>query len=288
MNICFVVPGPIEWASSRLRGYWVADALSKRWYNVAVVAPGEASKIIHDVYIWVKQIDLNFVKANQDKRHYWDLCDPMHWFSPEVEAYIPWIDGVVCSTQALANDFKKWAEIETMPVVCIPDRLDMRHYPKPRVDVKKHGVTRFIWYGIAANRQALYSTLANLERLKANGRSIELTIYDDRPDIQFTGVSFPVYHSCWNLDMETAVISSHDIALLPPYPGAWGKVKSNNKKLTAWACGVPVTDGQDYNELLNIVDNENARKLNVTDNMTCYNDLMIIENSAKEWEAILC
>ena len=70
----------------------------------------------------------------------------------------------------------------------------------------------------------------------------------------FDEVPWPVYHSRWNLDQENEVLADHDVALLPPYPGPWGYLKSSNKKLTGWAAGLPVTDAQHWDDLLALFD----------------------------------
>jgi hypothetical protein len=191
-----------------------------------------------DAYIWQKYVNVGLV--NQlDGRHYWDVCDPSWWWQPnECREIAEGMTAVVASSAALADDFNNW--YGQNKAVTIPDGLKLSHFHTQRQHADVSPV-RFIWFGLAANRIALYGAMANLTRLVANGHKIELTIMDDRPDIRFevVGNHFPVYHVKWELDREVEILSSHDIALLPPYPGPWGEVKSNNKQLTAWACGLP-------------------------------------------------
>lgn len=296
MNICFVTAGPIEWASSRMRAFWVAEELRKRGHDVTVCPPGYATEPEQDVYIWQKTADIDFIKANQDKKHYWDVCDPVWWFDPEGAKEITnAVDGVVCSSDALHSDLSSCTKSDGRFITdksydfihTIPDRLKLPHFPIQKTHSEVNNI-RFIWFGISANRQSLYSALANLERLKANGHDIALTILDDRPDVPFTGVSFPVYHTRWNLDTENEVIASHDIALLPPYPGPWGKVKSNNKGLTAVACGLPITDGMDYQDMKELSIFPSERNERVDEAMELITLDYSIEKSADDWEAILC
>ena len=135
---------------------------------------------------------------------------------------------------------------------------------------------------------AIFGALANLERLAANGHSIALTIYDDQPQNRWTFTdSFPVYYTQWRLDQENEVIASHDIALLPPYPGPWGKVKSNNKELTAWACGLPATDGQDYVEMCDLVALSSKRQIEADRGYEEVKAAYTVDKSADEWKELL-
>lgn len=252
-KILFIATGPIEWGSSRMRAYWVAESMRERGCHVNVeifngLEQSPNDVLGHDVFVWQKTVNLDIVNKTPDTRHYWDVCDPAWWWQPnECRVIADKMTAVVGSSAALCQDFNQWYGKDV--AACIPDRLKLSHFHTQR---QHQDVTpvRFIWFGVSVNRIALYGALANLERLVANGYKIELTIFDDRPDIRlnFTN-SFPVYHVLWQLDKEVDVIASHDVALLPPYPGWWGKVKSNNKKLTSWACGLPVVSGWHYPEM---------------------------------------
>jgi hypothetical protein len=280
MKVCFIAAGPIEWGSSRMRAYWVAEHMQ----DATVIQVGEALPDA-DVYIWQKTVNTEQIASMPNARHYWDVCDPSWWWQPEeCREIADLMDGIVASSQALADDFNEWYEEET--AVCIPDRLNPDHFPKKRQHQNTDPV-RFIWFGVAVNRIALFGAMANMERLVANGHNIELTIMDDRPDIpaQFTN-KFPVYHVRWELDKENEILASHDIALLPPYPGAWGKVKSNNKTITAGLCELPVTKGVDYKVMQAYMVTEHRKEAaheyhNLVNGLT-------VDRSAREWEALLC
>lgn len=278
MNTVFVAAGPYSWGSSRMRAYWVAEKM-----GAAVVQFGRPLPDA-DTYVWQKSFDLDFIKSHQDKRHYWDVCDPIWWFSPgEVEELVHWIDGVVCSTKALAADLREWGGYADLPIITIDDRLDFAHFP-----IKRTGdagvTTRFIWYGVAVNRVSLAGAMINLARLAANGHNIALTVFDDQPTVPMGKFDFPVYHIQWDVAKENAVIASHDIALLPPYPGAWGWVKSKNKHVTAWACGLPVTDGIEYDVLTDMVEQAKTGQCWMPDDLSGFD----VALSAREWEAIVC
>lgn len=285
MNICFITAGPIEWASSRMRAYWVAEALDERGHDCytynANGMPSEPKEF--EAFIWQKSVNLDFIKANPQARHYWDVCDPSWWWQPnECREIAGHMTAVVASSQALADDFNEWYGEDK--AVCIPDRLKLSHFHTQRQHSDVSPV-RLIWFGIAANRVALWGARANLERLVANGHKIELTIFDDRPDVPFRmSDMFPIYHVQWELSKEVEILASHDIALLPPYPGPWGKVKSNNKALTAVSCGLPYETGNDYELLESLVSYPAARGWEAAESVK---GMLDVTQSAIEWEALL-
>ena len=245
MKTLFLTPGPITWASARMRAYWPARYIPgstvMAWDGQAGIPSG------YDNYIFVKRADADIMRQIRETgaRVYYDVCDPTWWWSPApVRNVIANVDGVVCSNQALANDFIEWSD--TTPIV-IPDRLELEHFPKRRQH-EPVDVVRFVWFGAHQNRIAVFGGLVHLERLAANGHNIALTICDDRPDIVWSDLSsmFPIYYVRWRLDQENEILASHDVAYLPPYPGEWGRVKSNNRQLTAWACGLPALTDERY------------------------------------------
>lgn len=297
MNICFITAGPIEWASSRMRAHWVAEALDERGhdcyiYRASDKIPGDPE--MFDAFIWQKTVNLELIRKLPDARHYWDVCDPSWWWQPnECREIAQHMTGVVASSEALADDFNEWANginIRGMyrwpDVHTIPDRLKLSHFHTQR----QHGdvsPVRLIWFGIAANRVALWGAKANLERLVANGHKIELTVFDERPDIPFRfSDAFPIYHVKWSLSKEVEVLASHDIALLPPYPGAWGEVKSDNKAITAGGCGLPVTAGMEYAAMEYLATSPQTRK-NTGNRFRRMANERDVAQSAAEWEALL-
>lgn len=288
MKALFITSGGIEWASARIRGYWPAAYMSAD--VVRFDQRGQVDADQYDAFIFQKVFSVRDAASirSAGKRVYWDLCDPIHWFNPDaVREMLPQLDGVVCSSEALREDFGDWCKY-AVPVHTIPDRMELSAYPLRRVHDEADPV-RFIWYGIAANRIALFGALTNLERLACNGHNIALTVFDERPgDGNFGPTKFPVYYSRWLLSQEADVISSHDVALLPPYPGPWGRVKSNNKCLTAWACGLPVTDGMNYDELVRLVSEPAYRQKWADTGRDTLETHYDVKRSAVEWEAILC
>ena len=292
MKILFLTAGPIDWGSSRFRCYWVAecspdiDAIPMDYVRqTGQIEDG------YDAYVFQKQGIPEAQKHLLDlgKQVWLDQCDPMWWFSPkEMKEIALQCTGVVCSNHGLANDFSMWALStygEKAPrTEMIPDRMKLGHYKRQR---KHTSVTpvRFIWYGHSNNRATMVGAMANLERLWASDYSIELTVVDDRGETRELGLDqrFPLYQQKFTLKRENEILSNHDIALLPPYPGPWGKVKSNNKMLTAWACGLPVTDGFDYDKLVELVENHELRQELANEGRAKVEEDWDVHQSAKDW-----
>lgn len=222
----------------------------------------------------------------QGKQVWMDQCDPMWWFSPEETGRImEYKTGVVVSSQNLGDDFNKtYGERAYL----IHDRMELSHYNRTRQHDDVDPV-RFIWFGASMNRLTIYGAWANLSRLAANGYNIELSMMDDRGgSTQFRlGTELPTYQVQWSLEREVDVLTAHDIALLPPYPGPWGEVKSANKKRTAGACGLPVTSGFDYDEMVQLVEDAELRKELGARGRKDVEDLWQVEQSAAQWERLL-
>lgn len=276
-----------------MRAYWPAQALGASVISYDELR--EADLPAEGAIIWQKRANLGMIHRTRQLRHVWDVCDPLWWWNPaQSRAVADAVDAVVCSSAALASDFNGWYKSadapdvnSALPVVTIPDRLDLLHFPSRRSHESRRPV-RLIWFGVAVNRIALLAALANLERLVANGSQIELTIFDDRPDQPWLMTDdFPIYHVQWSVAHENQVLSNHDIALLPPYPGPWGLVKSNNKALTAWACGLPVATGDSYSILRDLVRNHHARRAEAGVGFQLLVDQYTIDKSVADWLGLL-
>lgn len=296
MNTLFVAAGPIEWGSSRMRCYWPAKYLGAdvRTYQ-EVMADNPRNESIRyfidaQAVIFQKTVDIYIAQHCQElgKNVFWDVCDPSWWWQPsECRAIADACTGVVASSLALADDFNAW--YGSNKAICIPDRLELSHFDKQAEHSDRASrPIRLIWFGVAVNRIALFAALANLERLAANGYKIELTVMDDRPEqpIEWTD-AFPIYHLRWTLGSEVRTLAQHDIALLPPYPGPWGKVKSNNKRLTALACGLPAATGENYSALESLVDDADERKIMGECGRKQVERDHNVRQSGQEWEALL-
>lgn len=287
MKTLFVTAGPLEWGSSRMRAFWPAahmpGAEARTWAEMV----DQEIPLEFDAYVFQKLAnpELNRYLLEAGKQVWWDVCDPAWWFQPEAcRAVAETVSGVAASSSALAEDYRAWSG---KLAAVVPDRLDLSHFPLARSHSPQSPV-RLIWFGLAVNRCALFAALANLERLAANGCAVELTICDDQPEHPWGELGIPTRYERWTLARENEIIAGHDIALLPPYPGPWGKVKSNNKRLTAWACGLPVVGGEDYDTLRALVGDAEQRQAAADWGMKTLLRDYTAERSARQWEVLLC
>lgn len=283
----FIASGPASWASSRIRCFWPAVHMDADVVVWDFPKPMEFSAD-YETYIWQKygNPETQSQLLDAGKQVWIDHCDPMWWFSNQtfMRDTFENATGAVFSSEELRQDFLQWWG-KDYNAHTIKDRLDLSHYSHK----KSHHWTkpvRFIWYGITQNRVSLSGAWANLSRLKVMGHQVTLTIFDNRPDIRITEQdSIPILYSTWELDKEPPMIAGYDVALLPPFPGPWGKVKSNNKNLTASACNVPYVDGHDWEEMLRMMDHKERAKLaEMQSAIIPEHDVKI---SAEEWEALL-
>jgi hypothetical protein len=286
MKTLFIAAGDITWGSSRMRAFWPAKYMGAdviTWQDA--VSPGVSTD--YDVYIFQKQCDLalNELLLGQGKQVWWDVCDPSWWFEPKkCLDRLQHVTGVVASSEAMANDFSEWSGRKCYT---IPDRLELSHFPLKAVH-RDTDCVKLIWFGVSVNRWSLLNATDNLNRLQANGYKYELTIMDNQPEIDSFNSDLPIHPVRWKLDKENEILAQHDIALLPPYPGPWGKVKSNNKQLTAWACGLAVTDGQNYAQLEALIKSADARRENAQQGAyTIEREHYTAEYSAQQWQRIL-
>lgn len=285
-SVCFIASGPIEWGSSRMRAYWPARYIPD---STVVTMADAQQRGVPDagVYVFQKLVDPVLIAGLRamGKIVVWDVCDPAWWFDrPGAIEAVNNADWIVASNIPLAVDLVAWCaangtEADGKTTV-IPDRVELSHFaPRPRY--VPGDPVKLIWYGIAVNRIALFAAVVNLIRWRVDGHDISLTIFDDAPDVRFPDLDaiLPVTYERWTLDTEAETLAAHHIALLPPYPGPWGKVKSNNRAVTGLAAGLQVITGESYYDLPNAINAMEAghdRREYVAAN---YN----VEQSARQW-----
>ena len=283
MSILFIPPGTPQTASARFRAYWVAEYMP----DTKVIPCDQVTQADideADVLIWGKML-VQFDYHGQ--RMFWDICDPVHWFNPQVETR-QWTDvceKVITSSDGLTEDFNAWYGSEK--AVTIPDRLKLEHYPKQRSHVHVDPI-RLLWFGNNGNRWPLIAAMGDLIRLSYCGVRAELTICDDNPKDVWRVAEFPIYMVRWSLDTENNIYSSHDLAILPPMGGRQGLCKSNNKTITAWANGLPVFDGREsFDWLMRLCTEAELRQQVAFENYTNLERFWQVEKSAQEWMELI-
>jgi hypothetical protein len=272
-----------------LAAYWPAryipGSLAYRWEDGTPIPPG------YQMYVWQKNVsipEMETIRAAGGKNIFYH-CDPLWWWHPdECRQADAIVDAVVCSTEASALDYMDFSGRTEHPTV-IPDRLELSYYKSRGPHETPRGQpVRFVWFGMSQNRLTLFAALANLERLVANGVSIVLTLIDDAPqEVVYWSEMFPFIHARWTLDNENALICANDIALVPLYPGPWGKIKTNNRTLVAWACGLPAITGENYRELYEVATRATLRNEMVAAGQQELVQRYDVRQSAGEWMQLL-
>lgn len=269
MKILFVVPGPIQWATSRFRAYWIQPHVPGSeivlFSELAELTGDKLREVLEpfDCVLWLKQCPIHALKDNvkEGQKHWWDVTDPMWWFSPQwAEEIALFVDGTIVSSQGLGENFNIWKPSQAKLAKRIDDHMNLDHYNVVREHTNDNEA-KIIWFGLNANRFTLLGATPFLTRAWANGWKFSLTIMDNAPANDWSQMfEFPVKHVAFDLETEAGVLGSHDIAVLPKHPGPWGKCKSTNKNLTAYAAGLPVIVGDDYHRILELIDKPEKRQ----------------------------
>jgi len=211
--------------SSRIRGRW----LWKYWDEAEEYMIGEKyDGIIFQKVYWKEMLEqFEGIKIL-------DICDPDYLEGKPVMEYINMCDACVTSTEPLAEYIRKFTNV---PVVCIPDRLDLSEFTIQR---EKHigKPARAFWFGYSQNDHYINRTIPFLKR-----HNIQLVVFSNQM-YQPPGGYGKVDYKWIEYDQSKLLqeMVKCDIALLPD-PSTVdirGKYKSNNKDQVAWACGVPV------------------------------------------------
>lgn len=229
--------------SSRIRSNWVTENSNGLFEDYKI---GEK----YDCIVFQKAYWEEMVKSFQGIKIF-DICDP-DWLDhrPVIEI-IRNCDGVVTSTERLAEQIRQF-DIGGVTVKCIPDRLDFK-WSQPVKPLHTGRATSVVWFGYGQNAYVLDSCIDGLNR-----RGLNLTVIADRS-----------YHSNdyfvpYNEETINSEIIKHDIVLLPKGSSSDYRFqfKSNNKTIQSWALGMPVaTTGEELDRFLSADERNKEREL---------------------------
>jgi hypothetical protein len=225
---------------------------------------------------------------SKGQKVFWDLCDPIWWWNePEwVREFLDRCTGVVVSNACLANDFE--ASFGIRPTV-IRDRQPFVKECRIHEDVP---VPKMVWFGYAMNRGPCLSGVGILlSRLCYERVPFTFRVIDDHPSTMGWDETRIWSDKCeyvkWDESTIHQLLCECDVALLPPFPGPWGKMKSNNKAVSAWWAGLPVHDGQDYYELRDLLLKWGERKVEGVQNRMKAESQYEVSQSVDEWNRLL-
>jgi hypothetical protein len=170
-----------------------------------------------------------------------DICDPDHVDGAFIKQTIDAVDAVTCPTVHMATFIKQFTD---KPVVVIPDRYDLKEFPKPRTHTES-GKT-VVWFGYRHNAETLKPAMDLINRCGLN----LLVIADDDPmpwqwlppqvseDFRYNRYQYLKHSNDYmqlHLDLQLA-----DFAVLPKGTRPVDAFKSDNKATRAILCGLPV------------------------------------------------
>lgn len=293
LSVSFLAFGDRNLASSRFRAWDVADA-----WGVPCTVWDETDNAITDVVVLQKvyprrkshyAAHLKEWLVNQNRngrRIVWDLCDPVWWWMHEAQFrdLLNLMALVTVSSRGLQEDLQQEYGHEA---ILIRDRLPYQDGMRKHTSVE---VPTLIWFGYARNRMpCLAAASLTLERLLRNNFPFELCIVDEAPDYHLITDDLAEHTSYvrWQRDSFWDVLTSADIALLPEYPGLWGKMKSENKIITAWWAGLPVSDATDYRRLVSLMTDWQLREAIGRENRERAEKDYPIQTSVEEWQALV-
>ncbi len=290
MKALFLAQGTMAWASSRYRAWWVAEAAA--WADGMLLrdALEDGVPAGYDAVIFPKTSSppaRALMRACRERGQlvFWDVCDPVWWLRPaDARAVLPLVDWVVVSSSGLAEDLR--AELG-QPSTVIADRMAPGFHPT--VKAHQHRARPvLLWYGQGWNRLAsLSGALLTLHRLAAEGVQFRLRVLDDgAPDeLHIDGVDVE-YHR-WRLESFHDELLAADVALTPPYPGPWGRMKSLNRRVTAWWAGLPTAEGAHPAHLKALLTDARFRAEVGAHNRSLAETRYDVAQSAEEWEQLI-
>jgi len=268
---------PRDAPSPRIRARWVCQ-----YWDGAEVYDGSQALSEYDVFVFQKAYltktprQLAARYRGPDRLMAFDCCDPEFADPNKIDRLMRMLDLMdfcVVPTAPLAQWFAPW-----LPTYIIKDRIDLAvHASKtgdeePLVD---DGIG-VLWLGGHQNYPALDGMLPDLQRY-----GIQLVTLSDRPHP--SGLPWIQWES---VEQANDVIRRADIVVNPqPEEGAF-RYKSDNKTVTAWACGVPVA--HDIEELRFLLPLDPQRRLEIgheyRQKVEQDHDCRI---SAQEWQEII-
>jgi len=256
--------------STRIRARWLYDS----WEGAEEYKIGKEYDVMifQKVYWEAMMTQFKGIKIM-------DLCDPDWTGGRDVMKYCALADAVVTSTQALADYIKRFV---TVPVLCIPDRIEMSEHEPYMKKTHNDKVESIVWCGYLHNTAYLDNTLDELIR-----RNLSLTVISNKNYYPPKGKELPVTYVKYTYPGVHAEMSRHDLALLPGDRGKVnyrGQFKSNNKVLTAWALGMPVVQfPEDFDRLIT----KEQREIEVKKNLKDINDNWLVERSVQEYKDLI-
>lgn len=287
--VAFISQGPITWASSRFRAAWVAEAAPDvfRWYR----GDDDLALAGYQCLVFQKRYsdkDIALARAAKDRgvKIVFDMTDPLWWFDPKpVYAMMSIADAITVSSAGMLQAVKDSGLCDV--VRHIDDRMNPAYHPTT-VQHGERDVPTLAWFGQAGNRVGLIGALPILAYVANLGNVFKLRIIDESPTshLDLDG-PFEIEYVPWALETFHAQLTACDIAVLPPYPGPWGALKSENRAASAMWAGLPVIDGYNPGELVDLLTKPDLRAAQGKRNRDYAERHYDVAQSVTEWRDLL-
>lgn len=290
MKVLFLAFMGRKLASARIRAWNMADAWDEAecsnlvhrdlaYYDFFVF---QKTSISHDTIELAKAIKL------AGKHIIWDICDPIWWWYPASDflALAKYCSAFVVISKGLQEDLKRDMGIDS---VVIPDRLPFRDGWKVHKPVEEPVMG---WCGHSSNRiPVMYGMGIVWNRLAIDEVKCKVRLIDENPhagQIKATpNYEHMMEYEEFNWETEHEQMMRCDVALVPPYPLPWGRMKGEIKSTVASWAGLPVTDGNNYPALKKLLKDWTVRQYFGQANRAEAEDLYEIHKSVDQYKELL-
>lgn len=271
-------------ASTRIRVTWPLKYLN------AIVSESFDELVTCNVVVFqtrYSQQDVRLAKTLKlsNVRIIFDNTDP-HWLKEYQREDVNFVnmvelaDIVTLPTEGLVETFKKLYSYKQTFI--IKDRLDLNIYNKVKKHVDKKSY-KILWHGSHGNLNSIDLARVDLEKLGLEFDITLVCIFDGitqhsvKPFQNVTVI--PVEWTNQNVIDE---LLKSDVSINPRYDN-WKSYKSNNKTITAWACGIPCTERDFYDGIKKYLSNTDLRNEEAKTQRAIIEKDYDVKLTAKEW-----
>lgn len=219
-------------ASDRIRGEWII----KNSDQFEIYREG----IKYDAVIFHKPVPKI---AEFEGIKILDLCDSVWKQIPNFKELIIPVDAIIVSTEGLKEDLGK---ITDKPIHVVGDGHDLEYYSTKTDNKHINKAKEVVWFGYAQNAHCLEPLV---KTIKNKGLKLKVLAQCPLPPLDKADEFIK-----WDVDTCIEEISKSDFAVLPFN----GKLKSNNKDVTAYLSGIPVAKTE--KDIIRLISPEERRK----------------------------
>jgi hypothetical protein len=281
-------------ASERIRVDWIVKQLkdARKVDSLDEITAEDDIVVLQKVY--GAGINPNIAKMKRDgKKIVLDICDP-DWQSPNLLPYVIEIvllsDAITVPSPGMQDLIVENFGIDPKKIWVIEDMMDLDYHNSFKIhsEIPTGEIPRLVWFGNSGTIGALAHYIPDLEELYDRIK-FELVLISNQGTI-LPATKIPLDYYLWNLETVNMIIMECDVAINPKIVGE--EYKSNNKTLTAWACGLPCIEVWPWSEpiwklrLQSYLESQAQRKLEGQDARKHIERWYNTKQSAKEWEKL--